>query len=68
MMMSSWDWNTSAHAIEAFYNIELTGWTHLTCDTPFIVNPIGARLVNSSGSVDDGDFAFVLGSRLRIDF
>ncbi len=56
------------HAIEAFYNIELTGWAHLTFDMQFIVNPIGARLVNTTSSVDDEDFAFVLGSRLQIDF
>jgi porin len=56
------------HAIEAFYNIELTGWAHLTFDTQFIVNPIGARLVSTTSSVKDQDFAFVLGSRLQIDF
>ncbi len=56
------------HAIEAFYNIELTGWAHLTLDMQFIVNPIGARLVKTTGSVDDEDFALVLGSRLQIDF
>jgi porin len=56
------------HAIEAFYNIELTGWAHLTLDAQFIVNPIGARLVNTTRSVKDEDLAFVLGSRLQIDF
>jgi porin len=56
------------HAIEAFYNIELTGWAHLTLDAQFIVNPIGARLVNTTDSVKDDDLAFVLGSRLQIDF
>jgi len=56
------------HAIEAFYNIELTGWAHLTLDMQFIVNPIGARIVSTTDSVDDQDFAFVLGSRLQIDF
>ena len=56
------------HAIEAFYNIELTGWAHLTLDMQFILNPIGARLNNSVGDVENQDLAFVLGSRLQIDF
>jgi porin len=56
------------HAVEAFYNIELTGWAHLTLDAQFIINPIGARIVDTAASVDDSDFAFVLGSRLQIDF
>jgi porin len=56
------------HAIEAFYNIELTGWAHLTFDTQFIINPIGARVVSTTSSVKDQNFAFVLGSRLQIDF
>ena len=56
------------HAIEAFYNIELTGWAHLTLDTQFIVNPIGARVVSTGNSVKDQDFAFTLGSRLQLDF
>jgi porin len=55
-------------AIEAFYNIELTGWAQLAFDTQFIVNPIGARVVSTTSSVEDQDFAFVLGSRLQIDF
>jgi porin len=56
------------HVVEAFYNIELMGWAHLTFDLQFIVNPIGARLVSTTESVKDDDLAIVLGSRLQIDF
>jgi porin len=56
------------HSIEAFYNIELTGWAHLTLDMQFIVNPIGTRLVNTTSNVKDEDLAVAIGSRLQIDF
>ena len=56
------------HVVEAFYNVELTGWAHLTFDMQFIVNPLGARIVSTTASVEDDDFAFVLGARLQIDF
>ena len=56
------------HLIEAFYNIELVPWAHLTFDVQFIVNPIGAQFAGSFGSVNDDGLAVVVGSRLQIDF
>ena len=56
------------HLIEAFYNIELVPWAHLTFDVQFIVNPISAQFANHFGSVNDDSLAVVIGSRLQIDF
>jgi len=58
------------HAVEAFYNIAITPWAHLTIDLQFIVNPVGAQIIDHSlvGSADDDRLAIVLGSRLQIDF
>jgi len=58
------------HAVEAFYNIAITPWAHLTIDLQFIVNPFGAQIIDHSlvASADDDGLAIVLGSRLQIDF
>jgi porin len=56
------------HVVEAFYNIELVPWAHLTFDLQFIVNPLGAQVLNSTASVEDDRLAIVFGSRLQLDF
>jgi porin len=56
------------HAIEVFYNIELTPAMHLTLDAQYILNPVGAQVNDRFGSVADTDHAFVLGLRLQLDF
>jgi porin len=56
------------HAVEAFYNIEVTPWAHLSIDLQFIVNPVGAQVINNAGSVDSDRLAVVLGTRLQLDF
>jgi porin len=56
------------HAVEAFYNIEVVPWAHLTLDLQFIVNPLGAQAINTTRPVKDDGLAIVLGSRLQIDF
>jgi porin len=56
------------HVVEAFYNIEVAPWAHLTIDLQFIVNPVGAQVINHSASVDDDRLAIVFGGRLQIDF
>lgn len=56
------------HALEIFYNIEVTPATHLTLDAQYIINPAGAQAAGSLGSVADADRAIVLGMRLQVDF
>ena len=57
------------HAIEAFYNIEVVPWAHLTLDLQFIVNPLVAQVTEAGGdSVKSEKLAVVLGTRLQIDF
>jgi carbohydrate-selective porin OprB len=51
------DLNSFEHAVEAFYNFQLTPATHLTVD---------AQLIDSTAK--SVDTAFLLGTRLQIDF
>jgi porin len=56
------------HVVEAFYNIEVVPWAHLSLDLQFIVDPLGAQAINTTAPVADDGLAIVLGSRLQIDF
>jgi carbohydrate-selective porin OprB len=51
------DLNSFEHAVEAYYNFQLTPATHLTVD---------AQLIDSTAK--SVDTAFTLGMRLQVDF
>ena len=51
------DLDSFEHAVEAFYNFQLTPATHLT---------LNAQLIDST--VSSYDTAFTLGARLQVDF
>ena len=52
------------HAFEAFYNIMVTPAIHLSLDAQYILDPFGAAI----GKAGADNHAFVLGSRLQLDF
>ena len=57
------------HVIEGFYNIALTPAVHLTLDVQYIINPVVAQIENArSGDVKSDNHAWVLGTRLQLDF
>ena len=57
------------HVVEAFYNISLTPAIYLTLDAQYIINPLIAQLEQGTGGiVKSDDHAFVIGTRLQIDF
>lgn len=62
------DVDSFEHVIEAFYNIALTPALHLTLDAQYIINPVVAQVENDTGDVDSDSHAWILGTRLQIDF
>ena len=63
------DLDSYEHVIEGFYNIALTPAIHLTLDAQYILNPVVAQAEkDTGGSVASDNHAFVLGTRLQIDF
>ena len=57
------------HVIEGFYNIALTPAVHLTLDAQYIINPVVAQIEkDTGGDVNSDGHAWILGSRLQIDF
>jgi porin len=51
-------------AFETFYNIMITPAIHLSLDAQYILDPFGAAV----GKADADNHAFLLGSRLQLDF
>lgn len=56
------------HAIEAFYNFQITPAIHLALDSQFIFNPVAAQVSNETQSVAKDTSGIVLGMRLQMDF
>ena len=52
------------HAIEAFYNIKVTPAIHFSLDAQYILHPF----TEAFGTAGTDNHAFVLGSRLQLDF
>jgi porin len=52
------------HAIEGYYNIELSPAIHFSFDMQYIINNAGAAFTGT----ETRDHAFVLGTRLQLDF
>ena len=50
-------------AFEAFYNFAITPAIHLSLDAQYILDPFGAAL-----GTEVSNHAFLLGSRLQLDF
>ena len=63
------DIDSFEHVIEGFYNIALTPAVHLTLDAQYIINPVVAQIRNDIGrDVESDGHAFLIGTRLQIDF
>jgi carbohydrate-selective porin OprB len=57
------------HVIEGFYNFAMTPAIHLTLDAQYIINPVVAQIEkDQGGDVENDDHAWVIGTRLQIDF
>jgi porin len=54
------------HAFEAFYNIMITPAIHLSLDAQYILDPFA--FADAIGKAGASSRAFVLGSRLQLDF
>ena len=63
------DVDSFEHVIEAFYNFALTPAIHLTLDAQYIINPVVAQVENDlGGDLESDSHAFIIGSRVQIDF